>query len=90
MTNILIIHSIVVKTSFLAIEKFNVSWFLMIEKFDGSFFTRAFLIERDCVYEMFSNPVYKVLIYVKKLININLKTFNFEIMITTSSTIFKL
>ena len=53
-TNILIIHSIVVKTSFLMIENFNGSWFLKIKEFDGSFLIRAFLIrafliERDCV-----------------------------------------
>ena len=52
-TTILIIHSLVVKTSFLMIEKFNGSWFLMIEEFDGSFLIRAFLIrafliEREC------------------------------------------
>ena len=31
---------------------FNGLLFLMIEEFDKSFLLRAFLIERDCVYEV--------------------------------------
>ena len=41
------------KINFLSmIEEFNGLSFLMCEEFDGWFLIRAFLIERDCVYNL--------------------------------------
>ena len=45
------IHFLVVNKKIVSyFEKFNGLLFLMIEEFDGSFLIRAFLIERECVY----------------------------------------
>ena len=46
------IHFLVVNKKIVSyFEKFNGLLFLMIEEFDGSFLIRAFLIERECVYQ---------------------------------------